>query len=214
VTLGITTSGQVAAAIIDGEREYAEASSKQALDGTLPCVESALRAAGVTLAAVRRVAVCIGPGSFTGLRIGVSFAKSLAQARALEIVGVSAYDVAESGAGDAEYPRAAIVQGKRDYYYARIRRERDAAYDFISGDDAEMKERLRDAIVFRLDAADGAEQALRVARIGRDAGSSNADWRHVIVDYGQRPNAVINWEARRGARQRGGGANAANLTRE
>jgi tRNA threonylcarbamoyladenosine biosynthesis protein TsaB len=48
-----------------------------------------LRDAGLRFADVDRVAVGLGPGSFTGLRIGVATARALAQAAAAQIVGVS-----------------------------------------------------------------------------------------------------------------------------
>jgi hypothetical protein len=43
-------------------------------------------------------------------------------------------------------------------------------------------------------------RAVAVARLGRaalDAGA-NGDWRRLAIEYGQRPNAVVNWELRHG----------------
>ncbi len=48
-----------------------------------------LESAGLKFADVDRIAVGVGPGGFTGLRIGVSTARALAQAADAEIVGVS-----------------------------------------------------------------------------------------------------------------------------
>ncbi len=55
----------------------------------LGAVDQALAAAGVGWDDVTRLAVGIGPGSFTGLRIGIATARGLAQARGLEVLGVS-----------------------------------------------------------------------------------------------------------------------------
>lgn len=55
----------------------------------LPLIERALQDAGITLSHVEAFAVAVGPGSFTGLRIGLSTAKGLAVAGGRPLVGVS-----------------------------------------------------------------------------------------------------------------------------
>jgi tRNA threonylcarbamoyl adenosine modification protein YeaZ len=214
ITLGIATANRVGAALVSASTEVAAGSQGQALEGTICAVRDALGQARARAEEVGLVAVCAGPGSFTGLRIGVAFAKSFAQARGIPIVAVSSYDVAEFAAAD--FPRAALVAGKRDYYYARFVAAQGGAPRFFRGSGEELKEALGGAAIYTLEALPAAEQALRVARLGRRllAWGADGDWRRIAIDYGQRPNAEVNWEAAGRLRKGGAHGAAANLTKK
>jgi len=90
--LGIeTATWNASVAIIDEAVVLTEQRLPQsASHGTalFPLVADALRAADTTLEAIDLLAVSIGPGSFTGLRIGLSMAKGLALACGIPMVGV------------------------------------------------------------------------------------------------------------------------------
>jgi tRNA threonylcarbamoyladenosine biosynthesis protein TsaB len=82
----------------------------------LGAVDEALAAAGVGWDDVTRLAVGVGPGSFTGLRIGIATARGLAQARGLEIVGVSTLEALARG---AEAKRVlAVLDARRGEVFA------------------------------------------------------------------------------------------------
>lgn len=52
-----------------------------------------LETAGVTAADLTAVGVCVGPGSYTGVRVGVAAALGIAAARQLPVAGVSTFDI-------------------------------------------------------------------------------------------------------------------------
>lgn len=58
-----------------------------------PAIDAAFKRTGTSPSDLTAVAVTIGPGSFTGLRIGISLAKGYAVAHDLDIVGVPTLDV-------------------------------------------------------------------------------------------------------------------------
>lgn len=59
----------------------------------LPMISGMLKSAGVELGDVEKIAVSTGPGSFTGLRIGISTAKGLADAVGKKCVAVSTLEM-------------------------------------------------------------------------------------------------------------------------
>lgn len=78
----------------------------------LPHVEQVLSLAGVGIADVELIAVGLGPGSFTGVRIGVATAKGLALARGTPLLGVRTSRVLARGSFGAL--RAVAIDAKKD----------------------------------------------------------------------------------------------------
>jgi tRNA threonylcarbamoyl adenosine modification protein YeaZ len=92
VLLAIDTSaGQCAAALDTGAAVFMrrEHMVKGHAERLFPMIEEVLAEARVKIGAIGKVAVCTGPGSFTGLRIGISAARGLALGLGVEAVGVT-----------------------------------------------------------------------------------------------------------------------------
>jgi tRNA threonylcarbamoyladenosine biosynthesis protein TsaB len=84
----------------------------------LGAAEAALERAGLGWEEVDRIAVGVGPGSFTGLRIGIATARALAQGRGLPLVGVSSLEALALGAGEAEPLVLAVLDARRGEAFA------------------------------------------------------------------------------------------------
>jgi tRNA threonylcarbamoyladenosine biosynthesis protein TsaB len=132
VTIGFDTATErltVAAARADGEILGEEAAGPggdgrpRHTEALLSAIERCAESAG-GWRAVERLAVGVGPGSFTGLRIGISTARALAQARGLPLAGVAT--TAALAAGVAADPRGAgrevlpVLDARRGEVFAAL----------------------------------------------------------------------------------------------
>lgn len=101
LTLGINTSGPACdVAVLDGA--HLAATRLEAMtrgqDACLPDIVSAcLTEAGAGFSDVQRIGVVTGPGSFTGIRVGVAFARGLALALNVPCIGVTTLEAALPG---------------------------------------------------------------------------------------------------------------------
>lgn len=114
-----------AAALLEGDMLVAECRLNLALthsERLLPAIDHVLAAAGWTLADVDGLAVALGPGSFTGLRIGVSTLKSLAFAARKPLVGVPTLDALAWTLPFAAHPVCPILDAKKGEVYTALYR--------------------------------------------------------------------------------------------
>lgn len=92
--LALSTSARIATAaiVVDGvcTLELAAPDDKRHAETALPLVEQVLLQTDLPLEAIDFFAVDVGPGSFTGVRIGVSILNAVARAQGKPIVGVDA----------------------------------------------------------------------------------------------------------------------------
>ena len=79
----------------------------------MPSIVGMLEQQGITPRDLSAVAVASGPGSFTGLRIGISVAKGLAFALDIPLVGIPTLDVLAYPHANQRLPTCAIIQAGR-----------------------------------------------------------------------------------------------------
>ena len=87
-----TTGENASVAIYDEEKNLYRLSSDDAMNhlkGLLPMTQQLLKDTGIRREELTHIAVSVGPGSFTGIRIGVATAKTIAQALGIPVIPVS-----------------------------------------------------------------------------------------------------------------------------
>lgn len=86
----------------------------------LVLAERAMAEGGVAWEDVDRLAVGVGPGGFTGLRIGIATARAVAQARGLAVVPVGSLATLAAGAEPAAELVAAVLDARRGEVFAGV----------------------------------------------------------------------------------------------
>jgi tRNA threonylcarbamoyladenosine biosynthesis protein TsaB len=225
VTLvGIDTSmAGASVAVIAGEREIelrddpAPGQGPRHAAALQPLLEQALEQAGAGWGDVTRICVGVGPGGFTGLRVGIATARALAQSHDLEIVGVSSLEALARGvelAGephDPDVPVLALIDARRGEVFAAIYDARGELMEPVAIAPDALAARLESEHATLLGVGDGAVRfrseleragvtvpfdgsrahrvsALMVCRLGRV--KEPVDRHALLPDYRREPDAV------------------------
>ena len=155
ITLGIDTSAtMISVALAEGTTLLGEffAHSRQNHSASLlPMTDSLLRHCGLTIAEVERFCVTQGPGSFTGLRIGVSTVKGLAMDR--PCAGVSTLAAMAAGASVLNGTLCCAMDARREQVYAALFRDGIRLCEDEALPIAELEKKLEGPVWFLGDGA-------------------------------------------------------------
>jgi len=216
-----------AAVCVDGRGvETHEAPAAKSHSQTLlPLIRSLLEACGLTLGDIDAFAVSCGPGSFTGLRIGISTVKGLALANGRPAIGVPTLDAIAACAVLTEDRVCPILDARKGEVYAALYARHEGRLLRVAADRVvspeELCELIREPTFFL---GDGAERygsilcsrlggevfkradarplpvASKVAELGaallRARAPSHSIW--IVPNYVRRSDAEINRERKRG----------------
>lgn len=111
-----TATRSISLALHTGQQLIAETTWQSADYHTVelaPQIALLLQRAGLAVAQLQGLAVASGPGSYTGLRIGVALAKGLALAHTLPLCGVSTFDILMRAQPPCPEPVYALLQAGR-----------------------------------------------------------------------------------------------------
>jgi tRNA threonylcarbamoyladenosine biosynthesis protein TsaB len=127
ITLGLDTSGYVnAVGIADGERVLADRNfpaRTDTLEQIVDNIDSTLKSAGLTLKELGGIGVGLGPGSWTGIKVGVTVGKMLAFSTRKPVAGIPTLEALAYAARDESLKVLAVISGGvKDMVYAGLYR--------------------------------------------------------------------------------------------
>lgn len=117
IILAIDTSTQViGVSLYDGNSVLSEATwvtQNHHTTELAPAVHETISKINLSMSAIGAISVCLGPGSFTGLRIGMGFAKGICLARNIPIIGIPTLDVLAASQPILDMPMIAALHAGR-----------------------------------------------------------------------------------------------------
>jgi tRNA threonylcarbamoyladenosine biosynthesis protein TsaB len=125
IVLAIDTAGvDCAAAVYNSATDTVLARVSETIgrghaERLIAMIEEAVSSSGLSLDDVGKIGVTVGPGSFTGIRVGVAAARGLALALGVDCVGVCTLEVLAGTAPETDAPVIAAINAHRDEVYVQ-----------------------------------------------------------------------------------------------
>jgi tRNA threonylcarbamoyladenosine biosynthesis protein TsaB len=113
------------------ERELPPA--REHLENLALMIDDLLEDAGIDLSAVDGFAVATGPGSFSGIRVGMAVLKGMALALGKPLIGVSSLEILAERTLDQEQTGVALIDARRNEVYAAVYRRSGERQVLVDG---------------------------------------------------------------------------------
>lgn len=232
IILGIETATQRAGVALGGPdgllASIETGGGRRHAESLNPAVEQACQHAGITIGEIGAVAIDIGPGLFTGMRVGIAAAKAFAYALELPMIAVSSLDLVAFPLRFSAGRVAAVIDARKGQvfyaFYAPVpggvqrlgepvvgsldelvaELQLSGEHHILVGDGAlRYRDQLTDVI--RCDYADeflNFPSAAALVYLARGA-ALRGQWTDAALIqpmYLREPDAQINWQVRQGAR--------------
>ena len=119
--LGIDTSSMAASvAVIEDNKlicEYTINTKKTHSQKLMPMIENMLGLSDLNVREIDAIAVCEGPGSFTGIRIGMATAKAIAHVNDIPVIGVNSLEALAANMNLCDKKICSILDAQRNQVY-------------------------------------------------------------------------------------------------
>ena len=112
----------------------------------LPVIDSVLKTAGIAISDVGMFACDTGPGSFTGIRIGVSTANAMSAVLERPGIGIPSLDILAYGVSDFTGTLAVMIYARNDQIYSALYKEQKRIGGYYAGPVSVYLDMLKDEI--------------------------------------------------------------------
>ena len=158
VVLALDSAGSGCSVVVASGETVLGAESDTAMHGQaeklLPMVDSVMRRAGLPASALDIIGVTVGPGSFTGIRIGLAAARGIAHATGAPVIGVTGFEAVAAGLAGSSFGAGlgagfiliALESRREDLYVQLFDHLRVALEDPAATMPTALNERLNDII--------------------------------------------------------------------
>ena len=144
--LGIdTSSSSLSVAVMDDDLLKGEFTLNHKLthsEQMMPLLDSLLSHLELKMSDIDLIGVSVGPGSFTGIRIGVAATNAMAMALDIPVVGISSLEAMAYTAGETAYTIVSTFDAQRDRFYFNAYRFEDSELKALEAEDVLEKEDL------------------------------------------------------------------------
>ena len=119
--LGIDTSTMAAnVAVLEDDKlicEYTINTKKTHSQKLMPMIENMLNLSDINIKDIDAIGICVGPGSFTGLRIGMATAKAISHVNNIPLIGVNSLEVLGANMDFSNKKICSILDAQRNQVY-------------------------------------------------------------------------------------------------
>lgn len=119
--LGIDTSTMAAnIAVLEDDKlicEYTINTKKTHSQKLMPMIENMLKLSDIEIKEIDAIGICVGPGSFTGLRIGMATAKAMAHVNNIPLIGVNSLEILGANMDRCDKKICSILDAQRNQVY-------------------------------------------------------------------------------------------------
>ena len=132
--------------VLSGDKifSYIDGTQNKHTDEILKCVDELLSKAEINVKELNNLCVCVGPGSFTGVRVAISITKGLALGINAKVFELSNFDVIQNNNENAYY----VLDGFSNFVYVRTVKNKSVFDECISIDDFSKKYKIEKFDVF------------------------------------------------------------------